>query len=296
MEKYGNIETMEKNETQTANRDSGEHLRAKLSAISLSHRTALSDFDNLVADPKATFAAIEEADLRIKKLTAQRAYLMEELRLAQFEDSDRFGPYRTRVGQRPIREVVLDLLDELEVPVNPRMISDYCLATLHINIPATRFGSLRRDEERAYQRDPHARPAWVVPAINAIGLSAIPRLVASSAWEPKRRLIGARTLRTNHLKVLLALIRKANQAPEETGKSLMLMVSRFATWVPASTKTDFQGIGAAATAELKMIEEEDDKQRQTAADQLAKLPTQFQLWGRPSLLDGGNTAMAVATR
>jgi len=178
-----------------------DRLRQRLAKISEQHRSALDSFDRLLTNPKTPFAELEAADAEVKKLAENRAHLMEDLRLAQFEEPDRFGAYRGRFGQRPIREVILDMTDELGVPVSPGLVSDYAVATVGLNIPPTRFGSLRRDEERAYQRDPYARPAWLTPAINAAGLAAIPRLFASSAWEPERRLIAARTLRVNHLKV-----------------------------------------------------------------------------------------------
>jgi hypothetical protein len=265
-----------------------DRLRERLAKLSEKHRAALDTFERLVADPNAPFAELEAADASVKKLAAERAHLMEELRLAQFEEPERFGPYRGRAGQRPMREVVLDITDELGVAVSPRVVSDYAVATLGMSIPPTRFGSLRRDEERAYKRDPHSRPAWVVPAINAAGLTAIPRLIASSAWEPERRLIAARTLRVNHLKVLLALINKAADADDRVKKALSTMIGRFATWLPTGTKLDLEDVATKTKAELASIEPQDDERRGAAARELMKLPALFQLWGRPGMLEGGD--------
>jgi hypothetical protein len=265
-------------------------LRERLAKLSEKHRNALDTFERLVADPKAPFAELETADTAVKKLSAERAHLMEDLRLAQFEEPDRFGPYRGRAGQRPIREVVLDIADELGVPISPRLISDYAVATLGMSIPPTRFGSLRRDEERAYRRDPHARPAWVGPAINAAGLAAIPRLIVSSAWEPERRLIGARTLRVNHLKVLLNLTNKVADADDRVKKALLAMVGRFATWLPIGAKLDIEDVALKANAELANIEPQDREQRAAAARELVKMVPMFQLWGRPGILQGGEAS------
>jgi hypothetical protein len=273
-----------------------DRLRERLAKLSVKHRAELDAFERLVADSTAPFAELEEADASVKKLAAERAHLMEELRLAQFEEPERFGPYRGRAGQRPVREVVLDLTDELGVAVSPRLVSDYAVATLGLSIPPTRFGSLRRDEERAYTRDPHARPAWVVPAINAVGLTAIPRLIASSAWEPERRLIAARTLRVNHLKVLLALVNKAADADDRVKKALSTMIGRFATWLPAGTKLDLEDVATKTRAELTSIEAQDYEQRGAAARELMKLATVFQLWGRPGMLEGGEANRTRAIR
>jgi hypothetical protein len=264
-----------------------DRLRERLTKLSEKYRAALDAFEHLVADPNAPFAELEAADATVKKLSAARAHLMEDVRLAQFEDPDRFGPYRGRAGQRPMREVVLDIADELGVPVSPRLISDYVVATLGMSVPPTRFGSLRRDEERAYMRDPHARPAWVGPAINAAGLTAIPRLIVSSAWEPERRLIAARTLRVNHLKVLLALVNKAADTDDRVKKALFAMIGRFATWLPGGTKVDLEDVATKTRAELANIEPQDSEQRGAAARELMKLAPVFQVWGLPGMLEGG---------
>lgn len=271
-----------------------DRVRANLTKVSEKHRAALDAFERLVGNQNAPFAELEAADSNVKKLAAERARLMDDLRLAQFEEPERFGPYRGRAGQRPIREVVLDITDELGVAVSPRIVSDYAAATIGMNIPATRFGSLRRDEERAYRRDPHARPAWVVPAISVAGLTAIPRLIASSAWEPERRLIGARTLRINHLKLLLALINKSVDADDRVKRTVAAMIGRFATWLPAGTKLDLEDVAAKVKTELKSIEPQDNEQRRTAARELRRLADVFQLWGRPGMLEGGDANKARA--
>ena len=271
-----------------------DRLRQRLAKISEQHRSALDSFERLLANPKASFAELDAADAAVKKLSADRTHLMEDLRLAQFEEPDRFGVYRGRAGQRPMREIILDVVDELGVPASPRLISDYALATLGLSIPPTRFGSLRRDEERAYQRDAHARPAWLTPAINAAGLAAIPRLIASSAWEPERRLIAARTLRVNHLKALLALLKKSSTADERVRSALVTPIGRFATWLPVGAKLNLDEVVEKANAELASIEQEDREQRIAAARELMKLTPAFQLWGRPGLIEGGEMTRARA--
>ncbi len=272
-----------------------DRLRAKLAKIAEKYGVALAEFERVVANPKSTFAALEESDGRVKKLSAERTRIMEEFRLAQFEAPERFGAYRSRSGQRPLREQALDLVDELGVPVSPRVVSDYAAAVLNAALPPARFASLRRDEERAYQRDPHSRPAWVVPAINVAGLSAMPRLVASSVWEPERRLIASRTLRVNHLKVLLALIRKVSTLGAVVDpRPVTAMVHRFSSLLPTRTNADLESVRVAAQSELDAIAPDDESERTNAAIALRKLPVQFQLWGRPTLLEGGNSAIGRA--
>src|SRR5438552_1430149 len=90
--------------------------------------------------------------------------------------------------------------------------------------------TLNRAPPRASRKDPGSRPAWVVPALNLVGFTAMPRLVASSVWEPERRLIGPRTLRVNYLKTLLALLRKLTileRADPQAESALAAMVYRY---------------------------------------------------------------------
>jgi hypothetical protein len=224
---------------------------------------------------------------------------MHELRVAQFESPERLGAYRNRAGQRPMREQVLDILDELGVPNSPRVISEYALACLGIDLPVPRFASLRRDEERAFRKDPLSKPAWVVPALNMTGFAPIPRLVASSVWPVERRLIGPRTLRTNHLLSLLALLKRAANLADEkevvaatpgSGKTHLLLgiIFRFARSVPGgwavAGEPDLEGIRAATEAELQSIVADDEMERKQAAEKLAKLPEDRQIWGLPALV------------
>src|SRR3954447_18969224 len=112
-----------------------DKIRARLVQISEKYREALAQANQIVADASASFAAIEEADARVKRLSAERTRLMEEFRLTQYQAPERFGPYRQRAGQRPMREQILDLVDELGVPVQPRIVFDYALATLNLSLP-----------------------------------------------------------------------------------------------------------------------------------------------------------------
>jgi hypothetical protein len=121
-------------------------------------------------------------------------------------DSTQYIEVKTTAARRSMRQHVLDVLHLGGVPMAPREVSEVAAAWLGVDLAPARFASLRRDEERAWDANPHVRPEFVVPAISARDFTAIPRQVATSAWPLTERLIGTRTLRRNHLKVLLALI------------------------------------------------------------------------------------------
>ncbi len=246
--------------------------------------------ESVLDDQSATPAALDAAQSDVDRLTAQWSRLMHELRVLQFESPERFGAYRARAGQRPMREQVLDILDELGVPNSPRVISEYALTCLGVELPIGRFASLRRDEERAYKKDPLSKPAWVAPALNLTGFAPIPRLVASSVWPIDRRLIGSRTLRVNHLTTLLALIKRTATMGEdqEAARRLLGLILRFSRSVPGtwqgSGELDPERIRAATESELQAISQEDEAERKQAAEKLAKLPADRQIWGLPPVV------------
>ncbi len=82
------------------------------------------------------------------RLDQRRAELIDELRRTASA-----GLRATRPGP-PIREVVLDALDELGWPQNARFLEEYLWAKCQLQLDSRAFASLRRDELRAWQRAP----------------------------------------------------------------------------------------------------------------------------------------------
>jgi hypothetical protein len=279
-----------------------KRLKSRLAAVVKKQQAALAELAKLLADTASSTISIDEPQAAIARLNAKQQRIMQELKLRDLERPERYGAYNARSGQRPIREVLLDILDELGVPSSPGTLSECAAVWPGMSIPAGRFASLRRDEHSAYRRDPMARPTWLVPALNAQGFRAIPRLVASSAWEPEKRLIGPRTLRVNHLKTVLALLRRLT-ALNQTGASnnsdrLLELLQRYARSVPGAVRSaseiDTDQISKAAHSELEAIESLDIEDRRTAAQELSKIPAYAQLWGLPAVLEGRAVSMRRA--
>lgn len=279
----------------TARSTTGEEsVRGKMAGLAQKQAALQEEYARLLQDPTASSAAIERAQREINRLAAQQTRLVAELRIARLDSADRLGGPGALAGQRPLRELVLDALDELGVPAPPRVVSDFAAVAHGWTLPAERFASLRRDEERAYDKAPTSRPAWLVPAINALTLSALSRLVTHSAWEPARRVIGTRTLRTTHLRTLLRLLETADRLRGQPGahrEQLDALIVRFAESVPNALELgqsiDWAKVRTAAKAELARIDPADLEERHAAAERLAKLPERFQLWGRPTVVDTG---------
>lgn len=277
-------------------------LRSRFGTLVKKQQVALAELGKLLANPASSSTKINETQATVARLNAQQQRIVQELKLSELERPERYGSYNARSGQRPIREVVLDILDELGVPSSPGTLSECGAVWSGMSIPAGRFASIRRDEHNAYRRDQLARPVWLVPALNAYGFRAIPRLIASSIWEPERRLIGPRTLRVNHLKTVLALLRRL-AALSQTGASdrLSELVQRYARSVPGAVSNggeiNPEQIRKAANAELAAIESLDFADRKGAAVELLKLPAYTQLWGLPVVMEGqAGTLRRVAGR
>jgi hypothetical protein len=269
-------------------------IRARLESSLEKQRDLLDTLPELLKDPDTNAVAIDQAQRQLSRMTAEHTQLLTEWRLARANVAEFSSPYAGHVGQRPMREQVLDILDELAVPASPRVISELAVARYGRPLPASRFGSLRRDEERAYRNNPVSRPAWVVPALTAQGLTSIPRIVASSAWPAEQRLIGARTLRGNHLRTILALLSIHERAqPTGTAQStahLESIIFSFAQTVPGAVepgkRLEHLRIAEAARAELAHIEKTDLEERQAAAQRLERLPEIHRLWGQPAVIQG----------
>ena len=266
-------------------------LKRRLQQVVDRQQGLLGDFNAaLVAGELAKQAAIEP---QLRKLQAEMQRLSDELRYVQLEQNVAVPRTRSRTG-KTMREIALDVIDEIGVPVSPSTISEFSLATTGVDIRATRFASLRRDEERAARRNPASRPAWVTPALSTVRLTALPRLFTSSAWEIERRLVGARSARINHLHTTLAFLdrfeRLRSAAASESG-SMENLVIRFARGIPGAVSTgmDIDGarIRTVVQSELEAIEPDDLQERREAAARLAKHRDQEKLWGLPSVIEGG---------
>lgn len=275
-----------------------DHLKRRLAAVVKKQRMALDELHILLTKPNVSLASIDKAQHVVNHLAAQYQRVTKELKLAEVERVEGYASYNARSGLRPMRELALDILDEIGVPCSPGTLSECIAVWAGIWLPAGRFASLRRDEQNSFGRDPQSRPAWLVPALNAIGFRAIPRSLTSSVWEPERRLIGPRTLRVNHLRTVLALIKRiallqqSGSSPNEDRLSELLQ--RYARSVPGAVSNggpiNPDQIRQATQTELEAIEKLDFADRTNAVLEFNNLPPYNQLWGLPAVIDGLSSA------
>lgn len=261
----------------------------------------------LIADQKGVLDRLGEAVLagdivaqdkfnaHLRKLTAQIQRAGQEVRYA--EAAAETGSTRSRANQKSLREQALDIIDEIGAPAAPALIGELAKILLDTEIASSRFASLRRDEERAARRDFTARPAWIAPALSASHLTPLPRLLTSSAWPVERRLIGARSMRVNHLIATLAFADRLDRmiaAGASQAGDMERLVARFARGIPGAIasgeRLDTDRLREVARTELAAIEEVDRAELTKAAARLRRYGPHQQAWGLPPVIDGGAKA------
>src|SRR5688572_104666 len=117
-------------------------LKQRLQAVVDRQRDLLGDYNTaLIAGDRARQAEVEPL---LRKLQADMQRLSDELRFVQIERSASPSRQRARMTGKTAREIALDAIDEIGVPVSPSTISDFSAATTGVPVQATRFASLRR--------------------------------------------------------------------------------------------------------------------------------------------------------
>lgn len=230
-----------------------------------------------------------DVDVPVADLVAQATMLgrldrrREEL-IGQLRRTASAGLRATTPGP-PIREVVLDALDELGWPQNAGFLEDYLWAKRQLQLDSRAFAPLRRDERRAWRRTPGARAAYVVPALNADG-SANPRWLTSSAWDLDRRVIASpETERLLDLQKIAALRVRGSRGPlgtllERYAKQILAIDPPPVSASAAQTTAWRTHVRAHTAALIEQIRERDDSHRHRIARRLASLPEHDRLWGR----------------
>ena len=195
----------------------------------------------------------------------------------------------------PIREVVLDALNELGWPQNARFLEEYLWAKRQLQLDSRAFASLRRDELRAWRRAPGVRSAYIVPALNPDG-SANPRWLTSSAWDlPRRVIASAETERLFDLQKIHALHVRGSRGP--LGTLLERYVTRILAIEPppvsasvAATRAWRAHVRSHTTALIEAISYRDDADRGRLAGELGGLPDGERIWGLGSAESGSGLA------
>jgi hypothetical protein len=193
------------------------------------------------------------------------------------------------------RVLVLEALEELRWPQNTRFLEEYLWASRHIQLDSRAFAPLRRDEQRAWQRTPGGRDAYLAPALNPDG-TANPRWLTSSAWGLERRIIASpQTQRLLDVEKVYSLAGRPGSAhargdggPRRPIDALLEKYARqiLGTEPPPVTAADDESaawrdrVREHASTLIGEIRRDDEPRRKRLARDLATLPDHARIWGR----------------
>ncbi len=105
------------------------------------------------------------------------------------------------------RVAALAVLDRAHVPLPARVVADVARVLGLVDVSPGRFAALAvRDVAAAARGEPRA-DALEWPA-NAVTYTGIVDMLAPARWSPARKIVGGRTQRVGHLRVVLTLTRE----------------------------------------------------------------------------------------
>lgn len=251
---------------------------------------ALTDrLAQLSTDPGADATVVRSALVELQELEEmRREAIASSFRVDASAAAPQTAPSAARRPARPVmpvRERVLAALELLGVPLRGGLVSAASLARTGLPVEPSQLASLRRSERASWESAPDRRPAYIVPALHVRRFDPLRGVVASSAWEPWRRLVGALSPRADHLRAIVRLVENAEWAHEhstEVGERYERFLWRLARSVPGvldSPTFDLATAMSAAKAELAMVDKEDREEREAQAKRMAALPAEQQLFG-----------------
>jgi hypothetical protein len=199
------------------------------------------------------------------------------------------GPVEATGRRRPVREIVLECLEDLGWPAYAREISLYAAARYGRELPPARFGSLSADERAAFLGG-SVRPVWLCHGLAYERGDGIRRLWARSDWPLENRVVTPTSGRVQHLKMTARLCEIAGQAEQEPGK-LHYLTADHARDLPGVDvrrgSFDLAGWRDAALKLLAEAEPADEERRREAADRLRlRLKDSHLLFGAPDVVEG----------
>jgi hypothetical protein len=189
-----------------------------------------------------------------------------------------------------VRSVVLDALDDLQLPSYTRELAGYCKARYGRQIPPTRFGTLASDEMKAFLARSRPRSVWLAFALTYDRAEPIKRLWTRSDWPLDQRLVAPTTGRVQFLKMTARLCELAQEAGAADPEMMRIIAADHARDLPGVQfkrgTFDLDAWRSLALEHLSKLEPRDAELRHEAAAKWAtKLRGANLLFGAPQLLE-----------
>lgn len=192
---------------------------------------------------------------------------------------------RKKEEDRSVRQVVLRALDFVGSPQPAWFLQEFVWARDRIDLKTRGFGSLRRDESRAWRRRPGHRLAYVIPALDSQG-HAIASLMARSDWPLADRLLVEGARRLFMLKGLEGVFRATREAQaSESRNSYRSLLERCVAESSLGTprlqdKDEVDRFLALLNSEIQVSKSVVGAAQAASVKALAALPEEQTLWGR----------------
>jgi hypothetical protein len=198
-----------------------DKLRLALTEELVQERAAIDGLIDASGDPNVSLAQLVDLVEPIERSAERRGHLVAAIR-------EEASLERRRIEERSVRQYVLRALEEVGAPQNAAFVQEYTWARDRIALDTREFGALRRDERRAWTRNPLRRVAFVVPALDRDG-RPLARWLARSDWELDRRIVAPQDEPFLDLMKLVALLRaRDEQDPGQRTDPFAPLIERYA--------------------------------------------------------------------
>lgn len=149
-----------------------------------------------------------ELERQLEKVREQRAKLQQK------------SPVVPRESARPLREQLLDALQEAGAPLNSLLIASVFRPLSGREVPSTRFGTLSADEQKSFDSG-RPKPVYLCHGLTHDQGLAMKRFWARSDWPLEERIVGPMTGRVLFLRGaawVIALAKEADSRAVEPDK------------------------------------------------------------------------------
>src|SRR2546422_172885 len=117
-----------------------EAIQRRLETIVSRQQTLLAAFTSAIGS--GDIARQGDIQKELSRLYAEMQRLTEEQRYAELEERTSAPRPRSRAPGKTMRELVLDIVDEVGVPLAPSTISEFSQITTGVDVAVSRFASL----------------------------------------------------------------------------------------------------------------------------------------------------------
>ena len=256
------------------NKDNSQNLREVLGQQKRVIEQLILGLDSPDTTPVRLIELIEATEL----LDRRKAELVRAFR-------DSVSSFRRKEEDRSVRQVILRALEFVGSPQPSWFLQEFVWARDRIDLKTRGFGSLRRDEFRAWRRRPGHRLAYIVPALDYDG-RAIAGLMARSDWPLANRLAVEGAKRLFALKGLKMVFRAREEAlPQKISDPYWSLIQRCVSACGISEPPSPQGDEAgqflpALCKEVRELEEVLHPALAERSHELTQLPLEQRIWGK----------------